>query len=336
MFEELTVQQTPEEYQASLEAYRAYVQQCKEAGYDVSEYEAALEASGAGGVAASSSAAAGKPDWLKEIVEGGGDRSRSSSPVRGGARLPPAQAGSAPNNGGWDERWGYAKPQWRGPSGRQVYGQSSYAMNGPRKGLFLQRCPKFAGGKGRCKMGHRCTFAHSEAELAPKELRQMHRRQAEAAMAHRQGLAAATDDRPVRQRELADDDPAYEEYDALLQKQLQQQKKTQPAAAGVGLPPPPSGGPPAEEVAPARVRADGTPLDFSSREAKQEAIRQHKKEMLYEAEQASWGLPVPSSSAVCVGAAVSSAISAVHPPLGRGKHIVRPAWLVRQELGDAP
>ena len=342
-------QQTAEEYEASVAAYRAYVQQCKEAGYDVSEYEAALEAMGSGGgLAASSTGTAKKPDWLQEIVEGGGDRSRSSSPVRGAASghrdmRSAQQAGSAPSNGGWDERWGYAKPQWRGSSGRQAYARP----DGPRKGLFLQRCPKFAGGKGRCKMGQRCSFAHSEAELAPKELRQMHRRQAEAAMALRQGRAADADDRQVRQRVLADDDPAYEEYDALLQKQQQQQTQTQrahPGGAGVALPTPvtgllpvPPSGPSAEEAPPAHMRADGTPLDFSSREAKQEAIRQHKLEMLYEAEQASWGLPTPSSAAPGVGVAASSA---PRPSLGRGKHVVRPAWLVRQNqgraLGDAP
>ena len=81
----------------------------------------------------------------------------------------------------------------------------------------------------------------------------------------------------------------------------------------------------------------GCGWSISSREAKQEAIRQHKLEMLYEAEQASWGLPTPSSAAPGVGVAASSA---PRPSLGRGKHVVRPAWLVRQNqgraLGDAP
>ena len=43
-------------------------------------------------------------------------------------------------------------------------------------------------------------------------------------------------------------------------------------------------------VSPLARDEDGTPLDFSSRASKQEALRQHAIEQLYEAEQASWAI----------------------------------------------
>ena len=74
-------------------------------------------------------------------------------------------------------------------------------------------------------------------------------------------------------------------------------------------------------------RLDGTPLDFSSRTQKAEGLRQHAIEQIYNAEKASWGL-----------LSAPPVTAAGQPPLGRGrgKHIVRPAWLVRQERGTAP
>lgn len=167
----------------------------------------------------------------------------------------------------------------------------------------------------------------------------MHRRQAEAKSAHAAARGAAVDDEvSVRQRVLADDDPQYEEYDTLV-------KKLQPPA----LPPPPSdahggsgvastsasvaGGLPVPVEVPMHRRADGTPLDFASRDAKQEAIKQHKIEQMYAAEQAAWGLPVPAQPGAAPADAFGAAGArvAVPPPRGRGKHIVRPAWMTRQE-----
>ena len=100
-------------------------------------------------------------------------------------------------------------------------------------------------------------------------------------------------------------------------------------------------------------REDGTPLDFSSRDAKQEALRQKKLEQAYEAEQAAWGLPSSVSTqatpplpppvaaggggvSVATFGAMPRAASGTAlplPPLGRGRHVVRPAWLVRMERG---
>jgi len=89
-------------------------------------------------------------------------------------------------------------------------------------------------------------------------------------------------------------------------------------------------------------RADGTPLDFSSREAKVEAMRQHVIERAYEAQQAAWGLPhslpthsagtetVAGDAATRLGTCLGSPAVAM-PARGRGRHVVRPAWLVQME-----
>ena len=112
-------------------------------------------------------------------------------------------------------------------------------------------------------------------------------------------------------------------------------------------------------------RSDGTPLDFSSREAKQEAQRQKLLERHYEAAQSAWGLPVASSShghattappgpddgtsgawppapesAAAAAAAEAERLRAARiaaaglnpiPPRGRGRHGIKPMWLARME-----
>ena len=76
-------------------------------------------------------------------------------------------------------------------------------------------------------------------------------------------------------------------------------------------------------------RQDGTPLDFSSRASKQEALRQHKIEEAYNVTQAMWGLPATGSGAAEDRQPVRLA------PRGRGRHMVRPAWLTRMESASA-
>lgn len=79
-------------------------------------------------------------------------------------------------------------------------------------------------------------------------------------------------------------------------------------------------------------RQDGTPLGFLSRDAKQEALRQHKLEEEYKAMQAMWGLDTASRNHTArpgVGSGSSAPLKLA--PLGRGRQIVRPAWLTRRE-----
>ena len=270
-------QQDPQQQYASYEeyaaAYAAYIKAYADAGYDVSQFgqEGAEGAEG-------STASGTRPEWLEEIVNAEKGRSRSRSPERSSDAAGAAGSGQ----GGWDARWGYQNPVWRGPQGGVKRGNQRYGHvppPGPRKGIFLQRCPAFQGGKGKCKRGHRCTFAHGDAELAPKEFRQMRRREVEAAQMRRQGEMGANDDGgPVRQREIQDegDGPAYLDFAAL-------QEQAQAAAAAASLSSTGddrlAGGVAAAAVAgsgsgngsgmlEAMYRQDGTPLDFSSREAK--------------------------------------------------------------------
>jgi hypothetical protein len=196
--------------------------------------------------------------------------------------------------------------------------------------------------------GYKCTFAHGDAELAPKELRQMKRREAEAAMARRQGWAAAFEpEQPVRQRAVADsgEEPAYEEYEKLTAATAPSDDAGAPSGGGHsagagGCAGGCSGGCASSTAgAPEMHRFDGTPLDFSSRESKHEVLRQHAIEQIYDAEQASWGLPSQPSAAGamaalgggCAAGAASMSAWAALAPRGRGRHIVRPAWLTRQE-----
>ena len=170
----------------------------------------------------------------------------------------------------------------------------------------------------------------------------MHRKAAQEAVARREGFASLVDDdKIVRQREPLDETaegPQYQTYEELAAASA----AAAAAAAGVaGGAAEASGG--AEGHGGGSVsstdaaalelrqhRVDGTPLDFSSREAKTEAVRQHALERAYEAEQASWGLPVASGTAAAV-ANGRSPVSGVLPPRGRGRHVVRPAWLTRME-----
>lgn len=71
-------------------------------------------------------------------------------------------------------------------------------------------------------------------------------------------------------------------------------------------------------------RIDGTPLGFSSRDAKAEQIRQRSIEERYEAEQSAWGLTLPPAATRAVG---RDGLALA----GHGKQAVRPAWLTRQE-----
>ena len=140
-------QQQPPDDAAIREKWSAYILACKEAGYDVSQYEASLQA-GTSDASAPAASSSQRPSWLQEIVEQGGARSRSRSPDRDAA---PA---SSSGNGQWDERWGYAKQrEWKGPSAKGGKTGPGIPPPGPRKGLFLQRCPAWAGGKGKCKRG---------------------------------------------------------------------------------------------------------------------------------------------------------------------------------------
>ena len=163
--EETNQCQTEEEYRV---AYAAYVQAYADAGYDVSHLTGDNP----------SVPAQGRPEWLEEIVAEG-QRSRSASPDRAlGASAAAASRGGT----GCDERWRCDRVEtWRPPIGfgrgggrHQRYGSTGPGMPppAPRKGLFLQRCPAFQGGKGKCKRGQRCQFAHGDAELAPKDVRQ--------------------------------------------------------------------------------------------------------------------------------------------------------------------
>ena len=96
-------------------------------------------------------------------------------------------------------------------------------------------------------------------------------------------------------------------------------------------------------------RADGIVMEFSSRSAKQEALRQQALERAYEAEQARWGLPtaactaqgapLPHPSAAAGHGAGSAADSDDEGhrlvARGRGRQTIRPAWLTRIESASA-
>lgn len=137
----------------------------------------------------------------------------------------------------------------------------------------------------------------------------------------------------MRQREIGQEgeEPAYLEYEALTAATAQPTAGTAtmaaPAAAADGGS---SSG--AEPLGLELHRQDGTPLDFSSRNAKQEALRQHKIEEAYNATQAMWGLTSTAGTAH-VDAAATSAQPL--PSRGRGRMAVRPAWLTRQEATKA-
>ena len=337
----------PPEQQQQYAAYYSYAQQAYAA-----EAEAAPEA-------ASSEPQARRPSWLQEIADESKERSpprgEASSSSSGGGAAPAAQSARA--DGGWDDPWGYfrgrggasstSRGRGRSFSGRnsgrgfpvQPAGRGAAPPPKPSRGLKLQRCPKWAIWK--CKLGQRCPFAHGDHELAPKEVRQRARREQEEGARRREELQANIADRfalPVRQREGdgADDvdgDALYRDY-------------ANPAAPehGPPMPPPPlppeaaaAGSVAAGQVATAGTvsldfehRVDGTPLQFSSRDAKMEATRQRVIEQQYADEQRSWGLAAPPSQPAAA-AALAAAAAGGAPAVGRGRAFVRPAWLVRQE-----
>ena len=357
-----------EEYAA---AYAKYVEACQRAGYTLediqnfasAEYHARSEGGytesyeGSGEVASASAnpsggggaaQAAKRPEWLQEIIDAG------ESPPSA-ARDERAKDASR----GWDERWGYA-----GKSQLRRLQQAPEALGAavrkggplvlppgaalpPRPGLFLQRCPNWANGKGKCKRGHRCNFAHGDAELAPKEVRAFKRKEAEIQQQRReQNLSAAREAAleaasggVVRQREVGDggDGPAYDSYEKLAAAAAAKAPAAAAALANNADAASSSsthapGGFAAIDLADVEMhRADGTPLDFSSRDAKVEALRQHQLEKAHEAAQAAWGLPAqPGSSSRSVDTPVTSS-NRPPPPRGRGRHVVRPAWMVAME-----
>jgi hypothetical protein len=395
----------------SYEQWMAYMQSCKDAGYDVSQLANSIQPSEQ------------QPDWLRQMVgifelserESCASADEAASATGAAATDGAASAAGAAATDGWDPRWGYGRPIWRVPTGGGRgrgqsgggggrFGNSGPGMPppGPRRGVFLQRCTAWAGGKGKCKKGQRCPFAHGDAELASKEYRQAVKRRQEEAEALKRSRAAAMadDDRPVRLREAVDggeddDGPIYREYEKpAAASACGASDGAAPYACGarstaIGGGDDGAGGggggrggvlsAAAPHTATVHVRDDGTPLDFSSREAKVEARKQQALERAYEARQAEWGLPVPSSShhvalpaAVSAGAqcphtihsgggrggplplpassstaatsaggvttgsgTASQALSRPLPPRGRGRHVVRPAWLVEMEREEA-
>ena len=344
--------QTPEEYAA---AYAAYVKAYADAGYDVTQFEVSTETE------QPEQPRAARPAWLEEIV-GGADKEQRT---RSRSRSPDRTVDSAAVAGGerrQQQQQQYQQqqqdPTWRPPIGfapagrNQRYGATAHSVlpPEPRKGLFLQRCPHFQGGKGKCKRGHRCQFAHGDHELAPREVRQSIRREAEAAEQRKAQFAALmrgdagddADDGGVpagRRRELDNleegDGPAYLEYEALRSAAAGQDGGATSVAGG--LPAPPSG-PAVVPPPPSAAREDGITMAFSSRDAKQEALRQHRVEEAYNATQAAWGLAAAGTDGGTAGASVSADsrdAMALPPrplmPRGRGRHVVRPAWLTRQK-----
>ena len=257
---------------------------------------------------------------------------------------------------GWDERWGYA-----GKSQLRRLQQAPEALGAavrkggplvlppgaalpPRPGLFLQRCPNWANGKGKCKRGHRCNFAHGDAELAPKEVRAFKRKEAEIQQQRReQNLSAAREAAleaasggVVRQRAVGDggDGPAYDSYDKLAAaaaKGARSGSSTRHHRRRGLLIHHAPGGFAAIDLADVEMhRADGIFRLLVTRR-KVEALRQHQLEKAHEAAQVAWGVPAqPGSSSRSVDTPVTSS-NRPPPPRGRGRHVVRPAWMVAME-----
>ena len=218
----------------------------------------------------------------------------------------------------------------------------------PSRGLKMQRCPKW-GQTGKCKKGHRCPMAHGDHELAPKDVRQRARKMQEEGQRKRQAFEEAVyGEAPVRQRELEADEPLYTDYSAL-----------QGEATAAEQPPPQ-----AHDGSEYTHRMDGTPLDFSSKAARQEVQRQRMQEQRYDEQQSAWGLPAATSAlaappppppdgptcagghehghAAGLGAAAAAGgggdegggCSAPPRSRGRGRAMVKPAWLAEQERAE--
>jgi len=173
----------------------------------------------------------------------------------------------------------------------------------------------------------------------------MRRREAEAMQHKNQRFADAIDDSTVRQREVVesgDDDPAYLAYGELTAaaaaKSATHSGATSTGAVGDGVRGATGGSTEAAELE--LHRSDGTPLDFSSRDAKQESLRQQAIERAYAAEQASWGLLPTCATGHAAPPSDSAQLPGRKPPhhlapRGRGRQAVQPAWLTRMEQGSS-
>lgn len=285
-------------------------------------------------------------------------------PGEGTEAWAPPVLGAAPRRVSSGVGMGRGMPAWKGAPTQTA---PAPPINPARVGSKMQRCPHWA--QWRCKKGSRCTFAHGDHELAPKEVRQKIRRQQEATqrLLRRGDGDSSGDERPIRMREgqdlISSESEAEAPADAAdagssgggcdgLQGQVagtaQSSESHAPSSGDVGASPLPSwvgpphgivapqtGAPPAPvPPAPADVpppttsgnvhadfmhRRDGTPLTFMSRDAKAEAMKQRELERAYAEEQQAWGLTSHG------GAASARPL----PSLGRGRHVVRPAWLTR-------
>ena len=145
-----------------------------------------------------------RPSWLEDIVSQGKEQPDDDDYERksGGklARSPPPEAEppqADAKKAGWDERWGYGKPVWKGSGGNdRGRGREQPPPERPqkpaRRGWKMQRCPKWA--QWKCKKGDRCPFAHGDHELMPKEMKQQLRREQEQWQRHAEEARAARED----------------------------------------------------------------------------------------------------------------------------------------------
>lgn len=197
-----------------------------------------------------------------------------------------------------------------------------------RIGMYLQRCQAW-GQTGKCKKGYACAFAHGDDELAPKEVRAQKRKLDEE---NRMASEAMLDKVAIRQRVVADGGagPSYGDYEQLAaaaqQKAVQRgESSSSRGERSVGE----------QHDGPLMHRPDGTPLEFSTRTAKVEAKKQYALEKEYESLQQQWGLPLQqqqqgsSTASASVGGASTATLP--RPPRGRGRAVIRPAWLTRRE-----
>ena len=329
-------------YQADPEAYAAQY-----AEYEQAQAAAAQAAAAEGEQPSGADDDDRRPDWLRELAS---KSQRRDEP----AAEPEPEQQVGPNGRVWDERWGYARPYDGGKGGGKGGGRGGafaggrggggrgppYVAGGPasgppKRGYKLQRCPKW-GQNLKCKKGWHCPFAHGDHELAPKEVRQRVRQSQEEKQAGKKGgwyQEGDNDQGGGRQREVQEDDnglePRYDDYESLVPQQ--------PPVAPPAQPPPAAAAAPAAEGCVATKtdavdhRLDGTPMAFSSRDAKSEKQRQDRNEVIYQAEQQAWGLdPTAGTSASASRTAATPAVAA-----GRGREAVKPAWMTRQQRSGA-
>ena len=77
---------------------------------------------------------------------------------------------------------------------------------------------------------------------------------------------------------------------------------------------------------PCRARAS-SPRDSAARVPR----AQREYEQFYEQQQSAWGLAMPTPAAAAVGQPGTTSGTASLAPRGRGRAMIRPAWLVRRE-----